>query len=66
MGYRLEPEGDGTLVTEYWQDLRSGAGSRVTGLLGLLFTGTRPEARAAANRAGMRTTLLRLRQTVTA
>ncbi|MGW1267820.1 SRPBCC family protein [Streptomyces sp. NPDC002491] len=65
-GYRLEPEGDGTLVTEYWRDLRSGAGARVTELLGRLFTGTRPEARAAANRAGMRTTLLRLSQAVTA
>nr|WP_202035495.1 SRPBCC family protein [Streptomyces mexicanus] len=61
-GYRLEPAREGTRVTEYWKDLRSGPGARVTELLGLVFTGTRPEARAAANRAGMRTTLRRLQQ----
>ncbi|WP_037851868.1 SRPBCC family protein [Streptomyces sp. NRRL F-5053] len=65
-GYRLEPDGEGTRVTEYWQDLRSGPGARVTELLGLVFTGTRPEARAAANRAGMRTTLRRLQQALAA
>ncbi|WP_406835986.1 SRPBCC family protein [Streptomyces sp. AHU1] len=63
-GYRLEPEGEGTRVTEYWQDLRNGPGARFTELLGLVFTGTRPTARAAANRAGMRTTLRRLKQAV--
>ncbi|MEV7320796.1 SRPBCC family protein [Streptomyces sp. NPDC093970] len=65
-GYRLEQEGGATRVTEYWQDLRTGRGARVTELLGLVFTGTRPGARAAANRAGMRTTLRRLRQAVAA
>jgi hypothetical protein len=65
-GYRLEPEGEGTRVTEYWQDLRSGPGARLTELLGLVFTGTRPAARAMANRAGMRTTLRRLKQAVAA
>ncbi|GAB2848178.1 SRPBCC family protein [Actinocorallia aurea] len=57
-GYRLEPVGSGTRLTEYWQDLRRG--SRTAGLvalLGRIFTGTPPQRRAALNRAGMRATL---------
>jgi hypothetical protein len=61
-GYRFEAEGDGTRVTEYWTDLRTGRGARVTELLGLVFTGTRAHLRYARNRAGMRTTLRRLQQ----
>lgn len=63
-GYRFTPEADGTRVTESWQDLRTGRGARVTELLGLVFTGTPAERRAALNRAGMRTTLLRLKRAV--
>jgi len=60
-GYRFEPEGAATRVTEYWEDLRTGPGSRAAELLGRVFTGTPPAARAEINRAGMRTTLGRLR-----
>lgn len=60
-GYRFQSEGASTRVTEYWEDLRSGRGARVAELLGRVFTGTRPADRAAANRAGMRTTLGRLK-----
>ncbi|GAA2827396.1 SRPBCC family protein [Kitasatospora paracochleata] len=61
-GYRFEPTGDGsTLVTEYWRDLRTGRGRRPAELLGLVFTATRPADRARVNRAGMRTTLARLK-----
>ncbi|MGW6981512.1 SRPBCC family protein [Streptomyces sp. NPDC054932] len=59
-GYRFEPEGAGTRVTETWQDLRAGRGARLTVLLGTVFAGTGPEHRIAVNRAGMRTTLDRL------
>ncbi|MFJ3828880.1 SRPBCC family protein [Streptomyces sp. NPDC090046] len=59
-GYRFEPEGEGTRVTETWQDLRTGRGSRLTVLLGTVFAGTAPDRRIAVNRAGMRTTLARL------
>ncbi|MFD7257726.1 SRPBCC family protein [Streptomyces sp. NPDC059874] len=59
-GYRFEPQGDGTLVTETWQDLRRGPGARLTDLLGSVFAGTSPERRVEINRAGMRTTLGRL------
>ncbi|MFI1470405.1 SRPBCC family protein [Streptomyces wuyuanensis] len=61
-GYRFTPTEDGTRVTEHWTDLRTGRGARLTELLGLVFTGTRPRLRAARNRAGMRTTLHRLKQ----
>ncbi|MFJ3880995.1 SRPBCC family protein [Streptomyces sp. NPDC090077] len=63
-GYRFTPEDDGVRVTETWEDLRTGRGARLTELLGLLFTGTPAGRRADANRAGMRTTLLRLRRAV--
>uniref|UniRef100_A0AAU2JGV1 SRPBCC family protein n=1 Tax=Streptomyces sp. NBC_00049 TaxID=2903617 RepID=A0AAU2JGV1_9ACTN len=59
-GYRFEPQGDGTRVTETWQDLRTGRGARLTELLGAVFAGTDPERRIEVNRAGMRTTLARL------
>ncbi|MGP3683764.1 SRPBCC family protein [Streptomyces sp. IBSNAI002] len=59
-GYRFEPEGAGTRVTESWQDLRGGRGGRLAEALGAVFAGTGPERRVAVNRAGMRTTLARL------
>ncbi|MET9153493.1 SRPBCC family protein [Streptomyces griseoflavus] len=61
-GYRFAADGHGTRVTEHWTDLRTGRGARVTELLGLVFTGTRPRLRGTRNRAGMRTTLERLKQ----
>ena len=62
-GYRFEPEGSGTKVTEFWQDLRTGA---LGDTLGRIFAGTDPERRIAVNRAGMRTTLGRIAQEATA
>ncbi|MEV6950352.1 SRPBCC family protein [Streptomyces sp. NPDC051183] len=59
-GYRFEPEGDGTRVTETWQDLRTGRGAGLTDALGAVFAGTGTERRVEVNRAGMRTTLARL------
>ncbi|MET9606744.1 SRPBCC family protein [Streptomyces sp. NPDC006512] len=59
-GYRFVPEGDGTRVTETWEDLRSGRGSRTADALGAVFAGTTPQRRVAVNRAGMRTTLARI------
>ncbi|MFJ5925073.1 SRPBCC family protein [Kitasatospora sp. NPDC092948] len=64
-GYLIEPDGpDAVRVTEYWEDLRTGRGSRLTDLLGRVFSGTRPADRAGVNRAGMRATLGRLRTAV--
>lgn len=63
-GYRLSPEGTATRVTEYWKDLRAGRGSRLTELLGRVFTGVAPADRAEVNRAGMRATLERIRNAV--
>ncbi|RKE17845.1 SRPBCC family protein [Streptomyces sp. TLI_171] len=64
-GYLVEPAGPGAvLVTEYWEDLRTGPRSGLTELLGRVFTGTRPTDRAALNRAGMRATLERLKSAV--
>ncbi|MQS05554.1 SRPBCC family protein [Streptomyces sp. OF1] len=62
-GYRLEEAGGGgSLVTEYWVDhRRERRRGRVADLLGLVFTGTPPARRAEMNRAGMRTTLRRLK-----
>ncbi|GGO90657.1 SRPBCC family protein [Wenjunlia tyrosinilytica] len=65
-GYRFEPEAGGTRVTEYWQDLRTGRLSGLTELLGRAFTGTRPADRHRVNRAGMRTTLERLKRALEA
>ncbi|MEV7863160.1 SRPBCC family protein [Streptomyces hirsutus] len=63
-GYRFAAQDGGTLVTEYWQDLRTGRRGGFTGLLGRIFTGTRPDRRHLANRAGMRATLGRLKLTL--
>lgn len=63
-GYRFEPEGSGTRITEFWQDLRTGgARGRVAELLGTVFAGSNPARRIALNRAGMRTTLARIART---
>lgn len=53
-GYRFEPDGDGTKVTEYWDDHRKPLAAKLTGLM----IGV-PD-RAAHNRAGMDQTLQRL------
>lgn len=63
-GYRFEDRDGGSLVTEYWEDLRSGRSAPVAKLLGLVFTGTPPANRATVNRDGMRTTLARLKAAV--
>ncbi|MFH8254020.1 SRPBCC family protein [Streptomyces roseolus] len=66
-GYRFEPEGSGTRVTEFWQDLRTeGLRARAAELLGTVFAGSPPARRVALNRAGMRTTLARIARTATA
>ncbi|MEU9999170.1 SRPBCC family protein [Streptomyces sp. NPDC050848] len=64
-GYRFAAEGTGTRVTETWQDLRTGRGSRLADVLGTVFAGTTPERRIAVNRHGMRTTLARIATAVT-
>ena len=61
-GYRFAAEAGGVRVTEFWQDLRTGRRGALAALLGRLFTGTRPDRRHLANRAGMRATLGRLKQ----
>ncbi|MCX2182855.1 SRPBCC family protein [Streptomyces sp. SKN60] len=68
-GYRFEDDGEnpgGTLVTETWEDLRTGRGGGLATLLGTVFAGTNTERRIAVNRHGMRTTLERLARTATA
>ncbi|MFE6225554.1 MULTISPECIES: SRPBCC family protein [unclassified Streptomyces] len=66
-GYRFEPEGAGTRVTEFWQDLRTGGPrGRAAELLGTVFAGSGPARRVALNRAGMRTTLARIARAATA
>ncbi len=57
-GYRLRAVRDGTEVTEFWSDRRT----RGAHLLGRIFTGRVAADRGSANRAGMRTTLARLRR----
>ncbi|MFC8507344.1 SRPBCC family protein [Streptomyces sp. NPDC057411] len=65
-GYRFEPEGSGTRLTEFWQDLRSGGRrGRIADLLGTVFAGTNPARRIALNRAGMRATLTAIAATAT-
>jgi uncharacterized protein YndB with AHSA1/START domain len=56
--YRLAAAGDGTEVTEHWQDQRS----RGASLLGRIFTGKVASDRPAANREGIRITLERLKR----
>lgn len=65
-GYRFAAEGEGTRVTEYWHDLRTGRTARLAEWLGGVFTGTPAPDRHRANRAGMRTTLERLKASVEA
>jgi len=57
-GYRLEPDGNSTTVTEYWQDRRS----RAATVLGRIFTGKVVHDRPAANRGNMAQTLARLKK----
>jgi len=56
-GYRFEPVAGGTEVTEYWQDQRG----RAVTTIGRVFTGKAAHHRPEINRAGMRTTLTRLK-----
>ncbi len=56
-GYRLRAVPAGTEVTEYWSDRRT----RGAHILGRIFTGRVAVDRGTANRAGMRSTLARLR-----
>lgn len=60
-GYRFTPDGEGTLLTEYWQDRRgSGLPRAIVVRLGRIFTGVRPDQRVQHNREGMRATLARI------
>jgi uncharacterized protein YndB with AHSA1/START domain len=56
--YRFAATAAGTEVTESWTDQRS----RGAWLLGRIFTGRVAASRPEANRAGMRTTLARLKR----
>lgn len=56
-GYRLAAVPEGTEVTEYWSDRRT----RTALVLGRVFTGRTALSRPEVNRAGMRTTLERLK-----
>ncbi|WP_405869950.1 SRPBCC family protein [Streptomyces zaomyceticus] len=63
-GYRFQPEGEGTRLTEFWEDLRTeGRRAKMAELLGTVFAGTNSAQRVAVNRAGMRTTLTRIAHT---
>ncbi|MER5774170.1 SRPBCC family protein [Streptomyces sp. NPDC002039] len=53
-----------THVTQYWHDLRQGPFGAVADLLGRAVAGTSPAARVRVNRAGMITTLHRLKHSV--
>ncbi|MFF4322826.1 SRPBCC family protein [Streptomyces sp. NPDC001568] len=55
---------DSTHVTQYWHDLRRGPLGAVSDLLGRVVAGTSPTARVHANRAGMTTTLHRLKRSL--
>lgn len=56
-GYRFAPADGGTLVTEYWVDMRT----RGSFVLGRIFTGKVVHDRPTANRSGMQETLRRLK-----
>ncbi|MEU6083308.1 SRPBCC family protein [Streptomyces sp. NPDC047108] len=56
-GYRVAADQGGTRLTESWTDVRTGRSARFAHALGVIFTGTTPEARVGLNRAGMRATL---------
>lgn len=60
-GYRFAPSGDGTELTEYWQD-RRGTGLQKAVMVGLstAFAGVGKGRRAAHNEDGMRVTLDRI------
>ncbi|MFF3015725.1 SRPBCC family protein [Streptomyces sp. NPDC057939] len=64
--HRLDAVGTtgSTHVTQYWHDLRRGSRGTVADLLGRAVAGTSPAARVHTNRAGMITTLQRLKQSV--
>ncbi|MFD5885058.1 SRPBCC family protein [Streptomyces sp. NPDC060334] len=53
-----------THVTQYWHDLRQGPFGAVADLLGRTVAGTSPAARVRVNRAGMTTTLHRLKHSM--
>ncbi|MFE2523321.1 SRPBCC family protein [Streptomyces sp. NPDC059382] len=53
-----------THVTQYWHDLRQGPLGAVADLLGRTVAGTSPAARVRVNRAGMITTLQRLKHSM--
>ncbi|MEU6213294.1 SRPBCC family protein [Streptomyces sp. NPDC047023] len=71
-GFRIRPCGPhyataatgSTHVTQYWHDLRRGPLGAVADLLGRTVAGTSPTARVHVNRAGMTTTLHRLRESL--
>lgn len=63
-GYRLTPLEAGTMVTEYWRDIRVGRSGPVAKLLGLVFTGVGPQGRPSINRTGMRHTLTAMSRTL--
>lgn len=64
-GYRFEPSGEGTELTEYWVDRRgSGLNRRLIVWLGRTFAGVRADQRVEHNRAGMRATLARIAEQV--
>ncbi|MEV7508537.1 SRPBCC family protein [Streptomyces sp. NPDC091201] len=71
-GFRIRPSGPhhaaaatgSTHVTQYWHDLRRGPLGAVADLLGRTVAGTSTAARVHVNRAGMSTTLHRLRDSL--
>ncbi|WP_067822417.1 SRPBCC family protein [Actinomadura kijaniata] len=65
-GYRFEADGDGaTRLTEYFLDLRRGfRGSRLWAALGDRYDRVPPGGREQHNRAGMRTTLERVKRAI--
>ncbi|WP_019629114.1 SRPBCC family protein [Actinomadura atramentaria] len=67
-GYRVEDIGGGSVrLAEYWEDLRRDhRGAGLVSLLGRVFTGVAAPDRAERNRAGMRTTLARIKAAVEA
>jgi hypothetical protein len=65
-GYRLTPLDGGATVVAYWRDRRVGRSAPLTKLLGVIFTGARPNDRPSINRAGMRQTLAAMGRTLEA
>jgi uncharacterized protein YndB with AHSA1/START domain len=56
-GYRLTPEGSGTIVTQFWQDRRT----KLAGIISRIFTGKVVHGRPAVNKDNMAKTLARLK-----